>query len=73
MTRPSTSACTNPINVAPLGASPTRTARARWALFEAAQSATRLQGPDYADYHALKSYTPKLWMPLRRKAAYLPG
>jgi transposase len=26
----------------------------RWALYEAAQSATRLQSPDYADYHALK-------------------
>jgi transposase len=27
----------------------------RWALYEAAQSATRLQSPDYADYHALKA------------------
>ena len=27
----------------------------RWALYEAAQSATRLQSPDYADYHALKT------------------
>jgi transposase len=26
----------------------------RWALYEAAQSATRRQSPDYADYHALK-------------------
>ena len=27
----------------------------RWALYEAAQSATRLQSPDYSDYHALKA------------------
>ena len=27
----------------------------RWALYEAAQSATRLRSPDYADYHALKA------------------
>ena len=27
----------------------------RWALYEAAQSATRRQSPDYADYHALKA------------------
>jgi transposase len=27
----------------------------RWALYEAAQSATRLQSPDYADYHALRA------------------
>ncbi len=27
----------------------------RWALYEAAQSATRPQSPDYADYHALKA------------------
>jgi transposase len=27
----------------------------RWALYEAAQSATRHQSPDYADYHALKA------------------
>jgi transposase len=27
----------------------------RWALYEAAQSATRLQSPDYADYHVLKA------------------
>ena len=27
----------------------------RWALYKAAQSATRLQSPDYADYHALKA------------------
>jgi transposase len=27
----------------------------RWALYEAAQSATRPRSPDYADYHALKA------------------
>ena len=33
-----------------LGSSPLR-----WALYEAAQSATRLQSPDYADYPELKA------------------
>ncbi|MGH2861139.1 MAG: transposase, partial [Solirubrobacteraceae bacterium] len=27
----------------------------RWALYEAAQSATRAQSPDYAHYHALRA------------------
>ena len=27
----------------------------RWALYEAAQSATRPRSPDYADYHALRT------------------
>ena len=27
----------------------------RWALYEAAQSATRPRSPDYADYHALRA------------------
>ena len=56
MTHPSTSACT--AQTKPAG-SASSLAKAhptlRWALYEAAQSATRPASPDYTDYHALKA------------------
>ena len=55
MTRPSTSACTAPIRPPASGNSPAKAPTLRWALYEAAQSATRPSSPDYADYHALKA------------------
>ena len=54
--RGSTSACTAPIRPAASASSPAKAHRPlRWALYEAAQSATRHASPDYADYHALKA------------------